>query len=74
MNTLTPSELPFWELESWWTPESLKSDCRGQNPLDWGVPCVIGKLLDHKCLNWARMTHLNIRNTSYGQKKGQDSN
>jgi hypothetical protein len=26
-----------------------------------------------KCLKWAHMTHLNIYNTSYGQKKGQES-
>jgi hypothetical protein len=33
--TLTlPSELPFWELESQWTFESLERNCRGQNPLD----------------------------------------
>ncbi len=33
MNPL-PSELPFWELESQWTPEYLDGNCRGQNPLD----------------------------------------
>jgi hypothetical protein len=35
---------------------------------------IIGKLLKHKCLKWARMTHLDIWNTSYGQKKGRESN
>jgi hypothetical protein len=34
----------------------------------------IGKLLKLRCLKWARMTHLDIWNTSYGQKKGQESN
>ncbi len=29
-----PSELPLWELESQWTPESLENDRKGQNPLD----------------------------------------
>ncbi len=29
-----PNELPFWELESQWTPESLEGNCRGQNSLD----------------------------------------
>jgi hypothetical protein len=29
-----PSEFPLWELKSWWTPESLESDCKGQNSLD----------------------------------------
>ncbi len=29
--------------------------------------------LRHKCLNWARMIHLNTYNTSYGRKKGRKS-
>jgi hypothetical protein len=58
--TLTlPSELSFWELESQWTPEFLGSDCRGQNPLDWKVYYIIGKLLKLRCLKWAHMTNLN---------------
>jgi hypothetical protein len=35
---------------------------------------IIGKLLEHRCLKWAHMTHLNIWNTSYGQQKGRESN
>jgi hypothetical protein len=57
-----------------WTPESSKSDCRGQNSMDWGVYYIIEKLLELRCLKWTRMTHLNIWNTSYGQKKGRESN
>jgi hypothetical protein len=53
-------ELSFWELESQWTFEFLKSDYKGQNSLDWDVPYVIGKLLELKCLKWDRMTHLDI--------------
>jgi len=30
---------------------------------------IIGKLLKHRCLKWARIAHLDIWNTSYGQKK-----
>jgi len=56
-STLT-IELPLWELESLWTPESSKSDYRGQNPLDWKVPYIIRKLLKPRCLKWACMTHL----------------
>jgi len=57
--TLTlSSELPLWELESLWTSKFLESDYRGQNPLDWKVPYIIGRLLEHKYLKWARMTHL----------------
>jgi len=47
---------------------------RGQNPLDWEVPYIIEKFLELKCLKWVCMTHLDISNTSYGQKKSQDSN
>ncbi len=73
--TLTlPNELPFWELESRWTPGTSKSDWKGQNPSPWGVLYIIRNLLKCKCPKWARMTHLDICNTSYGQKKGQKSN
>jgi hypothetical protein len=73
--TLTlPSEFPFWELESQWTPESLEGDFRGWNSLDWRVPFNIGKLFEHRCLKWVHMTHLNTWNISYGQKKGRESN
>jgi hypothetical protein len=27
-------ELPLWELESWWTSEFSKNNCRGQNLMD----------------------------------------
>jgi hypothetical protein len=34
----------------------------------------IGKLLELRCLKWARIVHLDIWNVSYGQKKGRESN
>ncbi len=74
MNPTLPNELPLWELESRWTFKSSKSDYRGQNPLDWNVLYIIEKLLEFRCLKWARMTHLDNSNTSYGQKKGRESN
>ncbi len=46
--TLT-NELPLWELESWWTPKFSKNNCKGQNPLDWNLFYIIGKLLEFKC-------------------------
>jgi hypothetical protein len=61
------------QLESWWTPKSLESNCRGKNPLDWGVHYIIGKILERKCLKWARTIHLDTSNVSYGQKKGRES-
>ncbi len=67
-------ELPPWELESRWTLECSESECKGQNPMDPRVFHTIGNLLKLKCLKWARMTHLDIWFTSYGQKKGWESN
>jgi hypothetical protein len=40
----------------------------------YGVFYIIGNLLELKCLKWARIAHLDIFNTSYGQKKGIESN
>jgi len=65
------SQLPLWELESQWTPESSESNYKGQNPLNYKVPYIIEKFLELKCLKWACMTHLDTSNTSYGQKKGR---
>jgi hypothetical protein len=73
--TLTlPNEFPFWELEFQWTLKFLESNCRGQIALDWDVPYIIRKILKLKCLKWARMTHLDIWNTSSSQKKSRESN
>jgi len=73
--TLTlPRQLPLWEMESRWTLEISKSNFRGQNSMDYNILYIIGKLLEHRCLKWARIAHLDIWNTSYGQKKGRESN
>ncbi len=69
-----PSELPLWELESQWTFEFLESHFKGQNWLHWRVPYTIEKILEHRYLKWACMTHLGTSNISYGQKKGWKSN
>jgi hypothetical protein len=42
--------------------------------MSYGVLYIIGKLLECRCLKWALITHLDIWNTSYGQKKGRESN
>jgi len=61
-------------MESRWTPETLESDCRGQTSMDCGVLSIIRKLLKRRCLKWARIAHSDIWNTSYGQKKGRETN
>jgi hypothetical protein len=68
-----PQGVPLWELESRWTSKSSKDDCRAQNSISWGVPYIIGKLLKRRCLKWVRITHLDIWNTSYDQKKSRES-
>jgi hypothetical protein len=40
----------------------------------WGVSNIIAKLLERRYLKWACFAHLDIWNTSYGQKKGRKSN
>jgi hypothetical protein len=42
--------------------------------MDWRFIYIIEKLLEPRCLKWAHMTHLDTWNTSYGQKKGRESN
>jgi len=56
------------------TPETSEFDCRGQKTLHWGVFYIIGKLLKFICRKWPRIGHLDICNTSYGKKKGRESN
>jgi len=50
--------------------ECSESDFKHQNQMVREVIYTIEKLLKRRCLKWARMTHLDIWNTSYGQKKG----
>jgi len=42
--------------------------------MDWKVLYIIEKPLELRCPKWVRITHLDIWNTSYGQKKGRESN
>jgi hypothetical protein len=70
-DSLTPK---MGTCESVRTPETSKFDYRGQNALHWGVHYIIGKISKCRCRKWARMSHLNICNTSYDKKKGRESN
>jgi hypothetical protein len=67
--------LSKWELGSPpGLPKFQNSIAGGQNALNWGVFYIIGKLLKCRCRKWARMSHLDICSTSYGKKKGWESN
>jgi hypothetical protein len=56
-----------------WPPKLSEHDCRGQNSLPWKVFYITETLLKRRCLKWARIAHLDVWNTNYGQKKGQES-
>ncbi len=61
-------------MESPGTLENSELKLKGQNNSHWGVLGVIGKVLKCRCLNWPRIGHLDICSSSYGQKKGRESN
>jgi len=62
------------DLESSGTPECLELDNRTQNTSHWGVFGVIGKGLKRRYRKCSRIGHLDICRSSYGQKKGRESN
>jgi hypothetical protein len=66
------SHVGSWSPER--TPKSSERNCRGQNSSPRRVLYIIGKILKCRCLKWARMAHLDIWKTSYGQKKDRESN
>jgi hypothetical protein len=61
-------------LESSRTLEISELDCRGQNTSPWSILYIIGKVLKCRCRKWPRMCHFDICITSYGWKKGRESN
>jgi hypothetical protein len=72
--TLTlPSDLPCWELESRNDSRIFKAWLQGSK-LFALKSFIIEKILKCRCLKWACIAHLDIWNTSYGQKKGRESN
>ncbi len=65
-------EMGTWE--SFGTFETLKFNFKGQNTLHWRIFDIIEKLSKCRCQKWAHMNHLDIYSTSYGKKKGRESN
>jgi hypothetical protein len=61
-------------LESFETPENSELDCRSQKSSHCNVYYTIEKVLKCKCPKWPRISHLDIYSSSYGQKKGRESN
>jgi hypothetical protein len=61
-----------WESSE--TPECSELDNKGQNTLHWGFLGVIGNFFKRKYRKWPRIGNSDICSSSYGQKKGQESN
>jgi hypothetical protein len=78
MNLHTPKWAPTLgvrvSMDSQRILESLESDCRGQNPLEWKVSYIIRKLLERKCLKWIHVTHFGHLKHKLWPKKGPKSN
>ncbi len=62
------------KLESSGTPKNSELEFRGQISSHSSVLYVIEKVLKFRCPKWPRMSHLDICSSSYGQKKGRESN
>jgi len=61
-------------LESSGTPECSNLDRKAQNTSHSGVLGVIGKVLKRRYRKWPRIDNSDICSSSYGQKKGRESN
>jgi len=61
-------------LESSGTLATSELDNRRKNTSIWVVLYIVEKFLKCRCPKWPRMSHLDICNPSYGQKKGRESN
>ncbi len=71
---MKPNTWKSWDLESSGTPECSELDSKGQNTSHWGFLGVIEKVLKRRYRKWPRIGYSDICSSSYGQKKGRESN
>jgi hypothetical protein len=69
-----PNTWKKWDLESSGTPECSELGNKGQNTSHWGVLGVIGKVFKRRYRKCPRIGNSDICSSSYGQKKGWESN
>jgi len=62
------------KMESYGTLKNSEDNLRGQISLHCCIIYINGKFLKCRCPKWPRMGHLDICSSSYGQKKGRESN
>jgi len=60
-------------MESQWTPKTSETDLRGQISMNCGVLYIIGKLLERRCLKWARIAHFEHLKHKLWPKEGAGS-
>jgi hypothetical protein len=63
-----------WELGVLWDSRKLRAWLQGSKHLALRCSLYLEKVLKRRCRKWPCMSHLNTCNTSYGQKKGRESN
>ncbi len=66
--------LPKWGLESPPGLPKIQSSIAGVKTPCLEVFYTFEKVLKCRCRKWPRMSHSDIYNTSYGRKKGRESN
>jgi hypothetical protein len=69
-----PNTWKSWELESSRTPECSELNNKGQNTSHWGILGVVEKVLKLRYRKCPRIGNSDICSSSYGQKKGRESN
>jgi hypothetical protein len=74
VNTHTPKATPTLGDGVSVDSRNFRERLQGSKPMSYDVFYIIWKLLERRCLKWARIAHLDIWNISYGQKKGRESN
>ncbi len=63
-----------WDLGVLRDSQKFRARLQGSKHLVLRLFCTIGKVLNFRCPKWPRMSHLDIFSTSYGRKKGRESN
>jgi hypothetical protein len=75
MNPHIPKWTPILGIKVPMDSKIFREQLKGSKPIRLKNFFIsLEKLLKRICLKWARMTHLDIWNTNYGQKKGRESN
>jgi len=74
MNPHTPKRLPTLGVKVPMDSQIFKGQFQKPKLIGLKFYLYIGKLLEHRYLKWARITHLGTYKHKYGQKKGWESN